>query len=225
MADPSTYPARVIAKLLLIDEAELEKLTKRKIVRQVDGAYELATAVQGYIKHLLSKGEKATQQEVAEHLFMERPRVSDLIAKGVFPASGRRGLNLEDCRETYIKRLREEAAGRKGDGETDLVDERARLAKEQADKAQMENAARRGELVERADVDAAVVAAFTRVKSRLLAIPSKAAPVLLQAEDAPEAEIMIRQAVVEALTELSDPDELVASLADGEVDAGTQAAT
>lgn len=46
----------------------------------------------------------------------------------------------------YCSHIREQAAGRAASGDLDLASERARLAKEQADKVAMQNAERRGEL-------------------------------------------------------------------------------
>ncbi|WP_460175611.1 hypothetical protein [Turicimonas sp. TL08] len=65
---------------------------------------------------------KLTQQEVADHLFLARPSFALIVQKF--------GLNWKDCsnwsldqwREMYITRLREEAAGR----DQDLSESRAR---------------------------------------------------------------------------------------------------
>lgn len=168
----------------------------------------------------------ASRAEVAKHLGVGGAKVSELVAKGIIPAPPGRGqFDIDGCRDAYISHLREIAAGRSAAGEgPDLVDERARLAKEQADKAAMENSARRGELLERSDVDAAVTAEFTRAKTRLLAIPSKAAPLIIQVDETAEAEVVLREAITEALQELSDPDELVAHIAAGGVDSGVDTA-
>lgn len=57
-----------------------------------------------------------------------------------------RASSLEEIRVRYIRRLREQAAGRFASGDLDLAGERARLAKEQADKVAMQNAVTRNEL-------------------------------------------------------------------------------
>jgi hypothetical protein len=71
----------------------------------------------------------------------------------------------------------------------------ARLAKMAAEKAA-------GRMLERTDVDAAVVGAFARVRARLLAVPHKCAP-LVVGLSAGEASEVIRRAVYEALNELA----------------------
>ena len=98
------------------------------------------------------------------------------------------------------------ASGHSGaDGEDlDLNAERARKAKEEADKLEMQNAQMRGELLARDDVNAAVVGAFARVRARLIGVPSKVAPVVVSMEAPAEAEAAIRGAVYEALKELAE---------------------
>ena len=88
-------------------------------------------------------------------------------------------------------------------GPADFQAERARLTRAQADLAEANLAQRQGELLARGDVDAAVVGAFARVRARLLAIPSKAAP-LVAGQTTAEAGETIRQAIHEALRELSE---------------------
>jgi hypothetical protein len=94
-------------------------------------------------------------------------------------------------------------SGADGD-DLDLNAERARKAKEEADRLEMQNAQMRGELLPRDDVDAAVVAAFARVRSRMIGIPSKVAPVVAVMESPAEVEDAVRKAVYEALKELSE---------------------
>lgn len=59
-----------------------------------------------------------------------------------------------------------------------LDDERARLAKEQADRAEMDNEVRRGELLDAELVGADMETTFNVFKQKLLSAPSKLAPLL-----------------------------------------------
>lgn len=53
----------------------------------------------------------ATQAEVAAHLFITQQAVSKHVASGLFPKGDKRGqLDLDACREAYIRHLREVAA-------------------------------------------------------------------------------------------------------------------
>ncbi len=88
----------------------------------------------------------------------------------------------------------------------DLTEERARLAKEQADKTEMENAVRRRDVLERGEVDQAVISEFARVRAHLLAIPPKYAPRLAKGMDPAAAEGLLRDAIHSVLRQLSEPD-------------------
>jgi phage terminase Nu1 subunit (DNA packaging protein) len=84
-----------------------------------------------------------TQVEIGNHLDMDQSSVSRLCADlGI----DWRNSSMDTIRVAYIRRLREQAAGRAAAGDLDLAGERARLAKEQADRVAMQNAVTRGEL-------------------------------------------------------------------------------
>ena len=153
----------------------------------------------------------ATQTEVASHLDLSQSAVSQLVTEGIFAASERRGgLDVDACRVAYIRRLREQAAGRApiGDGpaDLDLVAERARLAKEQADAQGMRNDVMRGSVVLAADVAAVVGSCCATIRNRLLALPSEKAPAVHQCRTTAEVQGVLTDAIYEALTELSDPE-------------------
>lgn len=143
----------------------------------------------------------ATQKEVAEHLDLTDRTVRDLKARGVFNADARSQMDIDACRVAYIRHLRERAAGRTSDEAEaeglDLVAEKARLAKEQADHYAMRNAEKRGELVPVADYTAAVLSVIEMVKAKLLRIPAKVAKTDSRLKD------RIADALEDALDELS----------------------
>ena len=59
MADAATYPVGTIAKLLMISERRVQQLTKDGVIPKSErGRYELAPAVQGYIKFLSDRNLK-----------------------------------------------------------------------------------------------------------------------------------------------------------------------
>ncbi len=105
--------------------------------------------------------------------------------------------------------LSEDAAGpgaeRRGDGEgrTALAAERARLARAQADMQEMKNATARRLLLPRDEVTAAVQACFARVRARLRAIPTRAAPQVVLLEGIAEVKALLTALIHEALQELS----------------------
>lgn len=141
-----------VARLLDLTPAELTKLVDRGVIPRVDrNAYALGPVVHAYINHLREEQGRAdrspTQAEIAAHLDISERRLRDLLSEwGI----DHKATTLSDIRIRYIRRLREEAAGRASGGEYDLTNERARLAKEQADKVAMANAVTRNELAPRA---------------------------------------------------------------------------
>jgi phage terminase Nu1 subunit (DNA packaging protein) len=81
-----------------------------------------------------------TQEQFGELVGVSQPVVSDLLTRGILLA----GQPAATWLRAYTKHLREQAAGRGADGE--LARERARLAREQADRIAMDNAVNRREL-------------------------------------------------------------------------------
>lgn len=145
-----------------------------------------------------------TQAEFGELVGITQSAVSEFIRRKVIPCEGKGRIPLGPALLAYCAHMRAVASGHVSeDGDLDLTAERARKAKEEADKLEMENALRRRQLLDRSDVDAAVAGAFARVRARLLNVPSKVAPMV--APDAPaEAEAAIRDAIYEGLRELSE---------------------
>lgn len=117
-----------------------------------------------------------THKTIAEHLGLSVRRLRDVLPE--IGCSAKDG--LDSIRLTYIGHLREVAAGRSSkDGQLDLVNERARLAKEQADMAARKNAVERGELLPADEVRTEVERCFGACRAKILAAPMKCAPQLV----------------------------------------------
>lgn len=110
-----------------------------------------------------------SQQDIASHLDMSQQAVSALLEHlGVDWKTAQ----LDEIRVAYIRRLREAAAGRGGEGAVgELAAERARLAREQADKIAMQNAVTRGELAPVALIEEVLTKAASKVAGVLDSIP------------------------------------------------------
>lgn len=93
------------------------------------------------MSHLLDRA--CTQAEFGQLVDLSQQAVSDLLARGVLTTGAAAGVWLRE----YIGNLREVAAGRQSAGGGDLVAERTRLAKVQADRIDLQNAITRRELV------------------------------------------------------------------------------
>ena len=142
--------------------------------------------------------------EVAEHLDLSTTRIHGLLKAGILPKAGRAAYDLDACRVAYIRYIREIAAGRGSkDGAVDLVAERARLTKAQAEKCERENAVAEGEFLARDKVHFMVTSAFARVRAKLLGLPSKLAPLVVAAKTAAGAQAVLKDAVYQALNELA----------------------
>lgn len=137
-------------------------------------------------------------EDVAEWLGVTPRRVQQLAAEGVIPRDGHGRYTLKAVVQAYCRHMGSIAAGR---GDDDLSRERARLAREQANKYERENALATGEIVPKQDVVAGMQAVFAHVRARVLAIPSRAAP-LVEGLSAPKIREKLTELVNEACDEL-----------------------
>lgn len=144
----------------------------------------------------------ATQKEVYTHLGVSKTTFINLLDKGVLPRAPAGKYDINACREAYIVNLREVAAGRAANGSLDLGEERARLAKEQADAKEMENDILRGDLVYIADVADMAEKQFAKVRSKLLSVPTKTAPEAVACATTKEVQVLLEKAITEALNDL-----------------------
>lgn len=159
-----------------------------------------------------------TQSQLSKDLEVSTTTVKDLTAKNVLTRTTN-GYDLRQARLDYIAHLREMAAGRYS-GELNLQEERARLAKEQADAKEMENMIERGELVYIDHIVKRFEKQLIKCKTKLLAAPTKIAAEVHAAADVKEAKAIMEEAIEEALSELvgydqDDEQEEAGSQADG----------
>jgi len=154
----------------------------------------------------------ATIKEVAEHLDLTSVRIHDLFNENVLMRSGKSGgQDVDDCRVRYIRYLRGLARG-KNTNSGDLNEERTRLTKAQADRAELELQEKEGDLIS-SDVIKTIWSDYVaNVRSKLLALPSKLGHLTQAAESYAEAEAIIKEAVYECLEELSEDATAQASL-------------
>lgn len=110
-----------------------------------------------------------TQAEFGELVDVSQQAVSDLIARGVLSA----GATAQVWLREYTGHLREVAAGRQSAGGGDLVAERTRLAKEQADRIALQNAITKRELVPTGVLVDLVSGIATQVAVIFEALPGK----------------------------------------------------
>ena len=145
----------------------------------------------------------ATQSEIAAHCDLTQQQVSKLIHKYGLPA---RNCDIDTFRVTYIRELRETAAGRQSanGGDLDLVEERARQAHHDANIKALVEAEKNRELVNAEEVVDMWTKQIAAVRAKLLSIPTKNAPVAAIEVDAHVIEELLTDSIHEALNELSE---------------------
>lgn len=155
-----------------------------------------------------------TQVAIAQHLDLSSRSVRELQAQGVLPAGG----SMDECRVSYIRHIRERAAGRierpPAATEEEMAAEKLRLTKNQADetehkaeKARLEVEVLRGSLRLTEEVESEWAEQITSAKSKLLSIPTKAASLVLAAKSRLDAEAILKTLIYEALEELARGDD------------------
>lgn len=107
---------------------------------------------------------RVSQAEFAQAVGVSEARVSQLAGEGLL----RSGATAGEWLAAYCERLRQQAAGRDPDGELSV--ERARVARETADKIAMQNALTRRELVPLAALEAVLTAVAQRIVQKLDAV-------------------------------------------------------
>jgi hypothetical protein len=130
-------------------------------------------------------------------------RLDQLAQSGVINRLSK-GVYAPDSVARYIKFQRESAAGPQ-----DLRAVRVALMKEKLRLAQLERGEREGRLLLKDDVISLNVSIVHVVKSRLLSTPTSIAPRLVELHRAAEAEAIVRDAITEALLELSQLEAVV----------------
>lgn len=140
---------------------------------------------------------------------ISQPAVSGLVARGVLKEGG----TLRQWLLDYTGNLREQAAGRASSGDLDLVSERARLAKAQADGKELENAVKRDEYAPYHLLTQALAQMSHEVVSIMEALPVKLKKISdrLTAEDLD----LIEREIVKARNAAAD-----VRLRDGDLDTG-----
>ena len=147
----------------------------------------------------------ATQRELAEHLDLSTKRISELIRDGILPSKmGRSPLNLDVCRIAYISYLRKLGGYNKRSGGGDIAQQKTRLTKAQADKAELEVSELEGQLIPAQLVQDTWTDFVANARAKLLALPSKIAHQVIALDKYAEAELLIKENVHDALSELAE---------------------
>jgi phage terminase Nu1 subunit (DNA packaging protein) len=150
-----------------------------------------------------------TSKDLASILGVTTRRIRQLTQEGVFPRVARGKYVLGEAMRAYISHLQTKAKEAVVDPK-DLKKELTRLRRAQADKTELEVKEYRGELHRAEDVEDVWTEMLSNFRARALAVPTKLAPQILGIEDLKEMQKALKDAVYEALQELSeyDPDRI-----------------
>ena len=133
---------------------------------------------------------------LADVLGISPRRVNQLAEARILPRSGT-GFELRASVRAYLDNLREEIRP------ATLADAQARLTAAKARIAEIQRDRLEGELVAIGDVAAAVSTEYSVVRQRLLAIPSRIAPVAAAESDPRKIHDAVEREIASALSELS----------------------
>ena len=147
-----------------------------------------------------------TKAELSKLLNVTTRTLTSWQSEMDFPAPERRGRENYYNATAVVEWWRNRELGRLVDSEEglDVNEQRARLAKVQADRQLLLLARERGEAVLVEDVARVVGAQLSNVRARLLALPSKCSPLCHAADSPMEIRRVLEDAVHEALAELSE---------------------
>lgn len=173
---PGTLTHDAAAQVLRLTPGELTRLVNEAVIPRVaPGQYHPGAIIAAYIEHLRREPERRerglSQADIAAHLDISDRRLRELLTEW---GLDHKASTLTELRLRYIRKLREEAAGRqsKTDQGLDLVEERAMLAREQRIGLEMRNATTRGEYAPITVLTDVLATASAAVSDRLDALPA-----------------------------------------------------
>ncbi|SIN74354.1 Phage DNA packaging protein, Nu1 subunit of terminase [Vannielia litorea] len=119
------------------------------------------------------EGDLVTAGELGDWLGLTANRVHALGRDGVLPRSPEKRYPLRASVAAYCDHARSLAKGKAADNA--LAEEKVRLAREQADKIALQNAAARGELLDSREVANEWRSVVVDLRAAILAVPSRVA--------------------------------------------------
>lgn len=143
-----------------------------------------------------------TGSELASLLGLSERRIQQLVKNDVITKEKRNAFVVERAVQDYVNYQAGNNSGGYSKGEN-YQEEKARLTKLQADKAQLEVETMSGNLVKADDVSRHWYQIITDCKTRLLSVPSKAAPIVAAETEAGNVQVVIDDLMREALEELA----------------------
>lgn len=153
--------------------------------------------------HIISN---ATQpiSVIARLLDLSERRVQQLSREGVVPKAKRGQYDLIGSVRGYVRYLRDQAQKAQA-GAPDYAAERARFIRARADLAEMEAEEKRHALIAAEQIEAAWIAVLALLRTRMLALPDRLAPLAFDQPTVGDTRTLIRTAIREVLDDLAEP--------------------
>ena len=149
-----------------------------------------------------------TTAELASWLGISTRRVKELRADGRLPGGSGDPYHLKECVQAFCRAMRPDKRGTPGeDGDLPPLDAaKLRVYAARADALEMLNDQMRGATVLADDMVIVVCALLEAVRAKMLAIPTKAAPVLVGVKVVADVRDRLTDLVHEALHEIADAE-------------------
>lgn len=172
-------------------ETDLDSLTVEEAIARYVGS--------GPSGRWQSDGDVISTDQLADILGLTANRVNVLVRQGHIPRIGKGRFDRREAVRGYCEHIRKQASGR-GAANSELTEQKTRLAREQADRAEMQNAIARRELIPAAEVEREWALVLRDVRAAMLAVPPRVQQRLghLTAHDVAAVDREIREALLEA---------------------------
>lgn len=145
-----------------------------------------------------------TQRELARRLRLSVQQVANLVARGM-PRESSGQYDPDKCWRWYVE-FKTKRAGQR-EGVEDESRERARKLAADADLTELAVEERRGNLVTVEYMAKQLERICLRLRSRLLAVPGKAAPQVVGCRTVPEAQVRLEEIISECMAAMSETGE------------------
>jgi phage terminase Nu1 subunit (DNA packaging protein) len=199
MADGVT--GKKLAGFLNVSPDDIPALVRQGMPRLDRDEYSSALCAHWYIRHLQTRIENRFLHNKSDTAKLMGVSTQAMSKWDIAPAQrvGREAFFY--LPDVIAWRLQRDTAEK-----LDLTAERARLAKEQADKTAMENEEKRGRLLDTDRVRELWVRVASNIRTNFLGLPTKAAPAVLGCKTLTQVTHELESAIHEILSELSGTD-------------------
>ena len=147
---------------------------------------------------------KLSLSAISQLLKLTERRIQQLAKDEVIPKAQRGEYEMIPCVHGYIDYLKANI-GREFTAE-DLAINRNRLIKAQADLAEIEKQKQEGELIAKDEVKKNWLSILTVIKSKLLSMPNKVAPVVMTYKNVNEVKLILKDKIYDTLHEIAGAD-------------------